>query len=152
MTDIILVTGGRAFGHYNSGCPETDFKRARKKQLHFIYSYWEELLKSLEHTFELVHGCATGVDRSSGTWALTNNIKVHEFPAKWFKEDGGYDQGAGLRRNEQMRDYVLNRSRGGHSKLCLISFPGNAGTRHMTFICEQASIEVIKVVYPDKII
>jgi hypothetical protein len=81
--------------------------------------------------FEVISGCARGVDTVSGNLAMDAGIPVHSYPAEWDK----YGKGAGPVRNRQM----LN-----HPATHLLAFlsPHSRGTINMVNQADRAGIEV----------
>ncbi len=52
--------------------------------------------------YQVVCGCAKGIDSLGREWAIKNRIRVKEFPAEWEK----YGKRAGMLRNKEMVDYA----------------------------------------------
>ncbi|TWT58942.1 hypothetical protein KOR42_23290 [Thalassoglobus neptunius] len=78
---------------------------------------------------ELIHGAASGADSLCGEWARANGVKETSVPAEWSK----HGRSAGPKRNRKMLELEPD---------LLVSFPGGAGTRHMTSIAERAHVRV----------
>jgi hypothetical protein len=55
---------------------------------------------------EVVCGCAAGPDVIGRGWAKDHGVPFVEFPAGWRDRDGGYDPGAGFKRNGEMAEYA----------------------------------------------
>lgn len=84
----------------------------------------------------LIHGDATGADRSSAEWAENNGLITEAYPADW-KTHGKYD--AGFIRNQQMIDEAVPDG--------VICFPGHNGTADMVSRAKKAGIEVWECSY-----
>ncbi len=77
----LIVAGSRDFNNYQLLSKELDQYKGRLK--------------------EVVSGMAKGADTLGRNWAITNDIKVAEFPADWTLGNS-----AGFIRNHQMGDYA----------------------------------------------
>ena len=104
-----------------------------------------------EHSFtELVNGMASGIDKCARNWAITHNIPIKEFPAKWDRIDRlnavvkvnkygkKYNARAGLDRNYDMLMYTWQDYNG-----LIIVFPGGRGSEHMLKISLDIDANVL---------
>ncbi len=141
MAPRILVCGGRNYGNMNVRKDTLEFF-IRKSQYRTVFYTLECLcLDRKWHTedeyrmpiVEIISGMATGADSAAVDWAITNWLKVHEFPADWNK----HGKAAGPIRNQQMLDE-------GKPDL-VVAFPGGNGTADMVRRAKKAGIEVIEV-------
>ncbi len=112
---IVVITGGR---DYNDGAA--------------IYAALDSL-----HTVHpitcLYQGGASGADRWSKAWAIERGVPFREFLADW----DNLGKKAGFMRNYEMLAFNPRPT------YC-VSFPGGAGTAHMTKICEEGYVTVWK--------
>ncbi len=117
----VLVCGGRDF-------------RNERRLVHELDSILNTIGIEL-----LIHGDAPGADRMAGRWAQRRGITVRAFPANWFPngKDGGRDDKAGFKRNQQMLDE-------GKPDF-VVAFPGFAGTNDMMERAKAAGLRVIEV-------
>lgn len=119
----VIVTGSRAW---------TD-KRA-------VYSALERLLRT-SGPFVLVHGaCPTGADAMAEEWyrliGHDQGVMRVRYPAKWEREDGTIDKGAGFARNADMVNKGAD---------LVLAFPlGGNGTKHTMELARAKGIEVIE--------
>lgn len=105
-----------------------------------VFTALENLLRN-SGPFVLAHGaCPTGADAWAEEWyqliGTAQGITRVRYPAKWEREDGSINMGAGYARNAEMvakgADLVL-------------AFPMSTGkgTQHVMELAEKAGIEVI---------
>lgn len=113
----VIVAGGRDF---------SDYKLLEEKIKFFMQNH---------KNFEVVCGMAKGADTLGLKYAISNNIKVHSFPANWDK----YGKRAGYLRNEEMAKVSDG----------LIAFWNgrSKGTEHMISLARQYGIKVAVVGY-----
>lgn len=119
----VLVCGGR---EYNN-----------KKKL---YNILDNTKKLLGKNLEIVQGGANGADRLAGDWAKERSVPYTEMPAKW----SVYGKSAGIMRNMEMLQYLLNRREMGDT-VFTIAFPGGTGTSHMIKACRKKSVDVLEI-------
>lgn len=79
----------------------------------------------------VLHGGATGADALAESWAVSNRVGRHRFPALWEK----HGRAAGPIRNQRMLDE-------GKPDL-VIAFPGGAGTADMVRRAIEAGVKVL---------
>ena len=89
---------------------------------HIVEDAFEEWFSN-KNVFEIVSGCAKGIDTLAIEIAKDNDYDLAKFPAKWHDENGRLDKTAGFKRNMKMAEYadVLLAIWDGESK----------GTKHM---------------------
>lgn len=118
----VIVTGGRR---------RTDRQRV-----------WDELSVLLEEhgPFVLVHGaCPIGADLFAHQWALAHReVTEVPYPAKWVRDDGTVDKGAGLRRNAEM---MAN----GADLVLAFPHPAGRGTQHTMGLAREADIPIKEI-------
>lgn len=96
----------------------------------------EKAIQSSEFNItEVVCGCARGVDTLGKDWAISNNIPVTYFPAKW----DTYGKSAGYIRNSKMANYA--------DALIAIWDGKSKGTKHMIDLANKNGLYV----YIDKV-
>lgn len=95
----IIVAGGRDFASYAFMCHVLDRLLGKTPHVHG---------QPLRRDIEIVSGHARGADRLGEKWARENRVPVTKFPAKWKRDDGRIDYGAGLARNIEMADYATH--------------------------------------------
>lgn len=81
----------------------------------------------------LVSGGAQGADFLGETWAKSQGIPIHVYPAEWAR----YGNRAGILRNQRMLDAEEIDG--------VVAFPGGTGTADMVRRAEKAGIRVMKV-------
>lgn len=81
----VIIAGSRDFSNYD-----------------MLKNYIDNYRKEVSEIEEIVCGCARGADTLGKRYAIENNIKVVEFPAKWDM----YGKSAGYIRNEEMSKYA----------------------------------------------
>ena len=80
-------------------------------------------LPAFDRITEVVSGGAGGVDKLGELWAERNRVTCRRFLANW----GKYGKSAGMRRNEEMARYAVEK-RGG----CIAIWDGKSvGTKNM---------------------
>jgi YspA, cpYpsA-related SLOG family len=111
----VLVCGGRDYFDYENVCKVLD-------------QYYTAVGISV-----IIHGGATGADKSAGDYAEDLHIPCYKFPANWNK----YGKAAGPIRNKQMLEE-------GKPDV-VIAFPGGKGTANMIKQAQEAGIRVITI-------
>lgn len=122
----ILVCGGRAFADYN---------KLVKAILSVLPSVDDNDVATwlLPSDTVIIHGCAQGADLMADRWAISNGVRIEEFPADWVK----HGRAAGPIRNQQMIDE-------GKPDI-VIAAPGGAGTADMVRRAKAVGIKVIEL-------
>jgi hypothetical protein len=90
----------------------------------------------------IISGMADGPDAFGAAFAISNDIKLLPFPAKW-KVDGVFDPKAGFKRNQQM----LDEGHPTHVLAMIDPASKTHGTDHMCSISNDAGIVVKKIFY-----
>lgn len=121
MKTVVLVSGGRDFGH--PGTPEAEF----------IFRKLSAILASLMPNVRIVAGGARGVDSAAEAWANLNGVEVAVYPADWKR----HGKAAGHLRNKQMLDE--------EPVDFVIAFPGGRGTENMISQARKRKIGVVRV-------
>jgi hypothetical protein len=86
----LIIAGGRDFNDY------------------FLLSKELTLLANItlaDKAVSIVSGMAKGADSVAVRFAKENNVRLYEFPARWYP-NGVLDRGAGHKRNRQMGDFA----------------------------------------------
>jgi hypothetical protein len=108
-------------------CGDRDYKDWKKIQ---------DYLKTLNPFNDvIIHGAAKGADSLAGNLAISMNIKVIEFPAKWEE----FNRAAGSIRNQQMIDE-------GHPDLVVYfhdNLNGSKGTKDMVNRATRINIPIL---------
>ena len=113
----IIIAGTRTFNNYIL--------------LSQIINYYTKNISN----FEIVSGCARGVDTLAIKFAKEYNIKVHEFPANWDQ----YKKRAGYLRNIEMAKF---------SNALIAIWDGKSrGTKHMIDIADQYQLRKRILIY-----
>ena len=80
---------------------------------------------------QIIHGDGGNTDLCADVWAVLNGYDPERYPAKWKRDDGSMDYGAGPVRNALMLSL-------GKPQLVL-AFPGGRGTRNMIYLARAAA-------------
>lgn len=116
----VCVTGGHDFKDEASLIRELD-------------SLWDQGVIGPDDTY--IDGMAAGVDTMFNSWVKSKGVSILNIerkPANWNK----YRKKAGPIRNCEMLFSGID---------LLLSFPGNNGTAHMTRICSNAGVRIIRI-------
>ena len=133
MTDIVLICGGRQFGHLNPFLPKEEFKRRLGERI-FAFLWLRTHILPLNP--RIIGGLATGADDIGKEWAAYWGLDFDPYPADWDK----HGKKAGALRNVEML------KKGKPTKV--VAFPGGSGTAHMVRIAKEAGVEVLEIEYP----
>lgn len=86
--------------------------------------------------FEIVSGCANGIDKCGEEYAKRNGLSVKRFPANWKK----YNKAAGPMRNREMAQYADG---------CICIWDGySRGTANMIQAARQEGLLLDVFIYP----
>lgn len=88
----------------------------------------------LDDECTIVHGaCPRGADAMADDFADLAGTHIERYPAKWIRDDGSYDKGAGFARNAEM--VALG------ADVCLAFIKsGSKGATHTADLAEKAGI------------
>lgn len=114
-TFYLLIAGSRRYANYREMCQVTDF--LLKNQV------------AQGKRIVIVSGGAKGADTMAERYAKERGYHCEIFPAKWYKDDGSYDNSAGYRRNENMHLFLSSPSDNERGCVCFWDMT-SPGTRH----------------------
>ena len=124
----VLVCGGRDYGHIDWKVEkDTMLLQERVAQWYHAISILDDLPKE---DLVIISGMAKGADTVAAAWAVSNNITLEAYPAKWDE----YGKAAGIIRNTEMLEE-------GEPDL-MIAFSGGIGTDNMIKQSKNCGVEV----------
>jgi hypothetical protein len=111
----VLVCGGREFS-------DAEFLFQQLDRIH-----------ALTPISVIIEGAARGADSLAREWAISREVEISEYPAKW----NVHKNNAGFVRNLQM----LNEGKPD----VVVAFDGGKGTAHMKRIAKTSGIKVVEL-------
>ena len=85
----------------------------------------------------IIHGGARGADTLADEWARSRGVPFYAVRAEWDR----YGKAAGMKRNREMLDMLLDHQKAGRV-VGVVAFPGGRGTAGMVAIAQQAGVTV----------
>jgi hypothetical protein len=123
----VIIAGGRSFSNY----------AALKK----VIEQYLDTIDTKTLSLEVVSGNANGADKLGERYAEEHNHTLHIRPAKWQREDGSTDKGAGYKRNIEMAN---------ESDALIAFWNGESkGTAHMIQTIKKLNKPAYLVMYRD---
>lgn len=118
----LLVAGSRGYTNYDEMCS--------------ILDYLLQNQVAQGRKIVIVSGGAKGADTLAERYADERGYEKHIMPAKWYKEDGTYDNSAGYRRNKEMHTHIAIPS--GNKRGCVCFWDMTSpGTKHNFQLAKQ---------------
>lgn len=133
---ILLVAGGRRFGHLRDGMPPAQ-REAGLVQIRALRRALDYLNERVERVDVLIHGAASGADTVAKEWAEDRAVMDDPHPADWDR----YGKRAGPIRNADMVADLKNRALVGARVMALLT-PGGPGTDDMRARLVRVRVEI----------
>jgi|APSaa5957512535_1039671.scaffolds.fasta_scaffold01149_11 hypothetical protein len=91
-------------------------------------------------TITIIQGGASGADALAKEWCELRFVHQKQFDAKWKQ----YGKAAGMRRNNEMLNHLLQQRAEG-DKVFVLAFPGGDGTANMVGIAKNANVPTLEL-------